>query len=419
MIGIKTLQNARQVFKLYLLVTLCLLSLCKIAAAQTSGRPPQPIDLKVNDGSVKQPPDPRCKAIKFDGSFTGHINLVFVPSGFNNDMVFFADRVAWIAGIFNNYEPFQESIKQLNILYVPVESGSYCSQPCSGIDRLLCCTVTTARDLSGYCTTGNRQTIVVHNSTTYGGAGNSGADMATTTINDFAPRVAIHELGHSLFNLGDEYSYGGSTPAAYPNCEVAGCPRWTDMIGYNGVGCLTGYCAQGQYFASENTLMSALDYPFEEVNLRLSCCIYYQETGNWPDYCSQFNRFSGGNLNNFCKVTPSSGASAPPEYLETPEQLTFVLSKDSNEWMLLSTVKLPSGYYKSERIHGQSHGKIKVELTHTSGKKKELQFEEDELLEYPGPEKKMGGYIHRRREILWVILDTKLDGALAVSKASK
>ena len=42
----------------------------------------------------------------------------------------------------------------------------------------------------------------VHNSEKYGGAGGTG--QATVSINQHAPPVAVHELGHSLFGLADE-----------------------------------------------------------------------------------------------------------------------------------------------------------------------------------------------------------------------
>ena len=57
----------------------------------------------------------------------------------------------------------------------------------------------------------SRQTVVVHNDLTYGGAGYGSADVATATIHPSGPDIIIHELGHSLFELGDEYNYNPST----------------------------------------------------------------------------------------------------------------------------------------------------------------------------------------------------------------
>jgi len=147
----------------------------------------------------------------------------------------------------------------------------------------------------------------VENSGTYGGAGYTSSDVATTSINSSAPLVAVHEIGHSLFNLGDEYTSGTATPSK-PNCDYAGCAKWQDMLGYNGVSCTAGNCAGGSYSASENTIMKALSYQFEEVNMRLSCCTYALETGSFPPYCDQFKQFTTtGDLSEFCQNPTGAG----------------------------------------------------------------------------------------------------------------
>ena len=45
-------------------------------------------------------------------------------------------------------------------------------------------------------------TIVVINSTIYGGGG---GEVATCTMDPSAAEIAIHEIGHSAFELADEY----------------------------------------------------------------------------------------------------------------------------------------------------------------------------------------------------------------------
>lgn len=56
--------------------------------------------------------------------------------------------------------------------------------------------------------------LVVVNDTKYGGAG--GGFLATTSINPAAPLIAVHEMGHSLFGLADEYV---DTAFSYPSCD--------------------------------------------------------------------------------------------------------------------------------------------------------------------------------------------------------
>jgi hypothetical protein len=53
----------------------------------------------------------------------------------------------------------------------------------------------------------NRQTLTVGNTTTYGGIG--GTDATTTGSAPQGPLVSVHELGHSLGGLQDEYPHAG------------------------------------------------------------------------------------------------------------------------------------------------------------------------------------------------------------------
>ncbi len=358
--------------------------------------------------------DPSCRPLKFDsGALADRVNLVFVPSGFDGDMNAFAWEVSRIASIFASYEPFGPTSPDYNVLYVPEEAGSYCNFNCNGIARLLCCSTSLARSLSSTCTTGARQTIVVHNSTTYGGAGYTSSDVATTSIHSSAPRIAIHELGHSLFSLADEYNYSTSLVSGAPNCDVSACPNWADMIGYNGVDCRSGSCANGGYWTSESTLMRSLSYPFEEVNLRSTCCTYFRDTGSFPGYCSQFEQFAfSSDLVAYCGGDSGASPSAAPgavERLEAPEELEFVL-QGSGEWQLVAVTERPPGLYPRGRIHGDGAGPIEVEIQMATGARRRLAFLDSAPVEYPGETSGMGGYTSVPRESLSVLNDRQKHG---------
>jgi hypothetical protein len=358
------------------------------------------------------PLDPSCRAVKYDGTFANHVNLVFVPSGFNGDMAAFTNAVQWISGIFNTYEPFGGNITAYNVVYAPVEGGSYCNFNCNGIARLLCCSTSQARTLSALCTDAPRQTIVVHNSTTYGGAGYTSADVATTSIHSSAPRIAVHELGHSLFDLADEYDYSTSTSAGAPNCAGAGCTRWSDMLGYQGVDCRSNSCAAGAYWASELTLMRSLSYPFEEVNLRQSCCVYRRQTGTLPGYCDQFRAFSySANLESYCDGTGGAATGAvPSEYLDAPLRLDFVRYPGQSVWTLVGTTAERPGYYARRLVHGDGAGPWRVEIDLAGGSQRVLKISDSEPVEYPGETAGLGGWVRVPREVISVLLDAKSHG---------
>lgn len=83
---------------------------------------------------------------------------------------------------------------------------------CSNIERLLCVNVTTAYSYAENAPDID-QVLALANSTKYGGAGYSTSDLATFSAgNASSLEVALHEMGHSLGDLADEYYYNdGST----------------------------------------------------------------------------------------------------------------------------------------------------------------------------------------------------------------
>jgi hypothetical protein len=136
----------------------------------------------------------------------GKISLVFVGSGFNSSSDF-AANVDIIYEVFKQYNAFGSDVELLNVFYVDILSPSFCDLGCFDIPRLRCCDVGKAHELTENCVPrgGNTQTIVIDNDTKYGGAGYFSENMATTSINSLGALVGLHEVGHSMFELGDEY----------------------------------------------------------------------------------------------------------------------------------------------------------------------------------------------------------------------
>ncbi len=85
---------------------------------------------------------------------------------------------------------------------------------CANIDRLLCVNAGTVNTVAFNDAPEYDQILVIVNDTKYGGAGGS---YATTSMDPGAVDVPIHEVGHSLFGLADEYEYGGES---YARCDA-------------------------------------------------------------------------------------------------------------------------------------------------------------------------------------------------------
>jgi hypothetical protein len=128
------------------------------------------------------------------------VNIIFVGSGFENELAgTFQAQVEETFSVFGNTNMFGINKTQYNAYYVePTEgmSSSFCHFNCYGIQRLMCCDVSTAKRLTNRClpATANVQTVVIHNDLEYGGAGYTSDDMATVSIHPSGPLIAIHEV---------------------------------------------------------------------------------------------------------------------------------------------------------------------------------------------------------------------------------
>lgn len=226
------------------------------------------------------------------------IIMVFVGSDFT-DSTDFSTTVDAAHKEIQSEDMFNDAMAKYRAFYVDKLQKGFCEYGCQGIDRLLCCDVPTARTLANSCfaESSTLQTIVVHNDEKYGGAGYAESNIAVISKDAIGPRLAVHELGHSLFEFGDEYTYGPATAETKANCDVAGCPKWADLDKWVGGGlCKIKACKGGKYFAGRNSFMRNMYMPVGIVNLRFTCCTYQVLTKSMPAYCNQFEPIGFGVL---------------------------------------------------------------------------------------------------------------------------
>lgn len=119
--------------------------------------------------------------------------------------------------------------------------------------------------------------LVLANSKAYGGAGYPGVSTMSSD-NDQSDLIAVHEAGHSVGGLGDEYEYAGwgthpKGEPPYPNISLkkaaalqAQKAKWWRWLGYadptgSTVGAYEGgdYYPKGVYRPTQNSLMRAFD----------------------------------------------------------------------------------------------------------------------------------------------------------------
>lgn len=235
-----------------------------------------------------------------NGPSSNRYDLVFVGDGYTaSEQGLFAQHAQNGLDDLINQEPFLEYASYFNAHIVEVisnESGVD-NDPnqgisrdtaldmgfwCGGTERALC--VNTSKALQ-YATNAPeaQQTLAVANSTKYGGVGYPSLDLGTFSGgNGVAPEIAIHELGHSMGDLADEYTYGGSQVygGSEPSAENVSIYDEQEMLdieakwhlwigdstpGFDGpISTYEGgnYSEQGIYRPSPNSKMRNLGRPF-------------------------------------------------------------------------------------------------------------------------------------------------------------
>ena len=169
---------------------------------------------------------------------------------------------------------------------------------CANIERLLCVNVSKAYNFANQAPFGVDQVLAIANSSKYGGAGYPSSNLGTVAgANSASVDVAIHEMGHSLGDLADEYDYGGSTTysggeppdanASLLNASqlVAQQRKWWRWIGVsdsrldNPVGAYEGavYSQFGVYRPSPNSMMRNLFRRFNGPSAEALIAAIYQE----------------------------------------------------------------------------------------------------------------------------------------------
>lgn len=282
------------------------------------------------------------------GAADNRVDLVFVGDGYTAaDMPTYVSHVdSAVAGMFD-VEPLTSYIEAFAVHRVDVvsnESGVD-NDPvdgidrdtamnmryfCNGTERLLCVSVSLANQFAQNAP-GVDQIVALANSTKYGGAGYLSADLATSSGgNGAAIEIIKHELGHSMGDLADEYTYGG--PSDYQGSEpnrvnaslldsvamAQSGQKWAGWLGssvggFDGtIGTYEGavYSQTGVYRPSPNSLMRNLGRTFNLVGAEAMIKAIYDEVSPVDD-CSDPGALYGSTETLFVDALIVDGAPLP------------------------------------------------------------------------------------------------------------
>lgn len=279
-----------------------------------------------------------------------------------------------------DFVPYKaDDIPSLNIWYVstfyPGDNGRMCRFSAPPLQRLLVCDINDFRPFAeSSCGVGaDTSVLIIHNTTQYGGAGYVRQDVATITLDEKAPWLAAHELGHSFFGLDDEY-VGGYLVDMF-SCDASPtCDKWADLSEQvsqgrfpgREVGCVRG-CKNSSYrMPHADSVMNTFETKdFGLVGERATCCKYlsYAAWHGMPGYCEQFNMY-GLDLNSYCSQYTSLGVESIAIERPVLWRLTRVEGK---VWTCERQQALDSGLYPAWRRHGEKPEDVGLSSTAQGG----------------------------------------------------
>ncbi len=255
----------------------------------------RPVDPSVLGGGP-----PAVTTIHGGGDPDHRLDITFVGDGFTEEELGdYADRVAALTAALLAEPPFDRYAPAISIHRVDVvspESGVDHDPEfgilrdtaldmgfwCAGIERLLCVDTAKARLFAGLAP-GRDLVIAVANSATYGGAGYE--DLATVPgANGLAGELLLHELGHALADLGDEYELEGTYDGPEPvprnvstldaEAMASAGTKWAAWLGAPaaGDGVVDAYegaflFAEGVHRPTPDSRMRSLNRPFNPPSL--------------------------------------------------------------------------------------------------------------------------------------------------------
>ncbi|MBO2449507.1 hypothetical protein J4573_20570 [Actinomadura barringtoniae] len=250
--------------------------------------------------------------IEVNGPSASRFDLVFVGDGYTSSQ--FGTFSQHVQSKFNelmSVEPFKSHRKQFNAWQVNVASpeSGVDNDPSNGVrrdtaldmgfwcgntERLLCVNETKAKQYAAQAPDVD-QVLALANSTKYGGAG--GGVATASGGNASSGQIAVHELGHSIGGLADEYDYGSGqytgsevgegNVSIYPRATMSQYRlKWYQWLGqatpdggvidtYEGA----RYYARGIYRPSQNSIMRTLGRQFNLPSREAMVAAFDRETG--------------------------------------------------------------------------------------------------------------------------------------------
>lgn len=227
---------------------------------------------------------PGLRKIIDHGECAYNVNLLIIPDGFTStQMAQFRQQAQTFANKLKTFGGFEEGWEQVNVWTLEVASkDSGISDPDNNITKNTAFGVAFGTGANRRCVfprnitsaaaslrskaeraVHSNSTVIIANSTEHGGC--ASGPLSATTIGSHGPYVFAHELGHSLFNLGDEYTEQWRCKISRAGNRINTTknrtnPPWKSLV--NSVVEGAEYCEKGVYRAQSTCLMRSLTSNF-------------------------------------------------------------------------------------------------------------------------------------------------------------
>ncbi|MEW6652485.1 MAG: M64 family metallopeptidase [Bacteroidota bacterium] len=186
--------------------------------------------------------------VHYSGEPEKKLDIVFIPEGYSkSEMAKFKEDCSRFAGYLFDYSPFTENKSKINIWGVEAPSAeSETDIPGKGIWKQ---TLLNSRfytfDSERYLMTSDYhlvkdvaanapydQVFIIVNTSKYGGGAIYNFYSMTSAYDKRANQIFIHELGHGLAGLGDEYASDNTYQDMYPTNVEPWEPNLTTMVNF-------------------------------------------------------------------------------------------------------------------------------------------------------------------------------------------
>lgn len=208
----------------------------------------------VNDaGTTVNPTSPNTVAVN-----DGYLDILFIASHYTDFNQFHSDVDAMINQLLKT-SPFANYKNNIRATKLDNTQDLGCFRYSPPYERALSCDDTKVIQVASqvpYDTI-----IVIENTDTYGGSARLGRAVTYRNVAESATRVFVHELGHSLLKLGDEYSYRRAytepNPPSWANASYSPC-KWA---GTPDTGCFLISAFTNLYRPTDNNNIMKTLYP--------------------------------------------------------------------------------------------------------------------------------------------------------------